>query len=302
MDSKVLVIDAAIAGISGDMFVGAAIDLGADEKATVKAMLSTRKFVAGCDDLKISVKDVVKHGFRAKQMVVSARERGRERRGSDLLTALEKACSYLSLSAGARRFAENSLTTLIRAESKLHGEEPDAVHLHEAGSIDTLVDVVGSAYALDDMDIFRDTRVVSMPIAVGGGPLTFSHGTLSSPGPAVLEIARERALAIVGGPREAELTTPTGIAILSSLVDECVDFYPSMRPTATGLGAGQRDLAGVPNVLRLTYGDAASHSPRERIALLETSLDDVTGEYLSHASQAMMEAGAKDVSIIPAVG
>ena len=284
------------------MLVSAAIALGADQEATVGAMLSTKEFLRGCEGLRITVRDVLKHGFRAKQTVVAAREAPRERKGRELLGALRKACSSQGLSPGAGRFAMDALTVLVRVEGRLHGEDADEVHLHEAGSIDTLVDILGTACALDGLGVFSDTRVVATPIAVGGGTFTFSHGTLSSPGPAVLEIAREHRLAIVGGPGQAELTTPTGIAMLASLVDECVGLYPSMTPTATGLGAGAKELPGAPNVLRLTLGETTSPGRTETVAVLETNLDDATGEYLSHASQSMMEAGAMDVIVIPAVG
>jgi uncharacterized protein (TIGR00299 family) protein len=295
------VIDATAAGISGDMMVSAAIDMGASKKAVLEAMLSTQKFLRGSSDLKITVNDVLKNGFRAKQTVVTAKENHPERSGKELSDALEDTCASLGLSKEGKTFAKNALRTLIDSESNLHGESPNKVHLHEAGSIDTLVDIIGSASALDELGVFHDTRIVYTPIAVGGGTFTFSHGTVTSPGPAVLEIAKEHRLRIIGGPVEMELTTPTGIAILSSLVQEHVRLYPSMSPIATGFGAGSRDLPALPNVLRLTLGDAASAEAQETIVVLETNLDDIPGEYLSHASELLMDAGAKDVTIVPVI-
>jgi uncharacterized protein (TIGR00299 family) protein len=116
----------------------------------------------------------------------------------------------------------------------------------------------------------------------------------------VLEIAKQQKLAIVGGPIEAEIATPTGVAMLANLADENVRFYPAMKPTAVGLGAGAKDLE-IPNVLRLTLGEPYSQLPLEEIAILETNLDDITGERLAYASETLIEAGAKDVSIIPTI-
>jgi len=138
-------------------------------------------------------------------------------------------------------------------------------------------------------------------VATGGGRLTFSHGTVPVPAPAVLEIARTHDLELLGGPIQGELSTPTGVAILANLANETAQFYPSMKPTAVGLGAGALELDGVPNILRITLGRAATPSITEPIMMLETNLDDITGEYLAHASEVLMEAGAKDVSITPVI-
>ena len=300
MQSRVLVIDSSVAGIAGDMLVAAAIDLGANQKATVDAMLSAKEHLRGCRRLEISVKNVVKHGFKAKHVSVEALETVHERRAGEMISALQDTLSSLSLSKEAKNFAAKSLKTLADAEGRLHDEKASKVHLHEAGSIDTLVDILGVAYALDDLGIFANTKVFATPIAVGGGTFSFSHGRVPNPGPAVLEIARQHKLAIVGGPVEAEIATPTGVAMLANLADENVKFYPAMKPLSVGLGAGTKDF-DIPNVLRLTLGEPYSHLPLEEIAILETNLDDITGEHLAYASETLIDAGAKDVSIIPTI-
>ncbi|MBI2126903.1 MAG: nickel pincer cofactor biosynthesis protein LarC [Thaumarchaeota archaeon] len=301
MQSRILVIDPSIAGISGDMVVSAAIDLGADQKRTVDAMLSAKKYVRGCSKLEIKVRDIVKQGFRAKHLVVDAKESVHERRASEMMEALKDSLSALGLSKSAEKFAINTLKTLADAEGRLHGENTGNVHLHEAGSIDTIVDILGSACAFDDLGIIDGARVLTTPVAVGGGSFSFSHGKVASPGPAVLEIAKQYKLPIVGGPVQAELATPTGVALLANLVDETIKFYPKMKPLAVGIGAGRRDFKTVPNVLRLTLGESISKMPAEEIAILETNLDDITGEHLAHASEVLMDSGAKDVTIIPSL-
>ncbi len=301
VQSRILVIDPSIAGISGDMIVSAAIDLGADQKRTVDAMLSAKKHVRGCSKLEIKVRNIVKRGFRAKHLVVDAKESVRERKASEMMGALKDSLSALGLSKSAEKFAIRTLKTLADAEGKLHGEDARNVHLHEAGSIDTIVDILGSACAFDDLGIFDDVRVFTTPIAVGGGSFSFSHGKVANPGPAVLEIAKQYKLPIVGGPVQAELATPTGVSLLANLVDETIKFYPMMKPLAVGVGAGRQDFKTVPNILRLTLGESNSKLPTEEIVILETNLDDITGEHLAHASEVLMDSGAKDVTIIPAI-
>ena len=141
------------------MLVAAAMDLGAHQKETVDAMLSAKKHLKGCSRLEISVKDVVKHGFKAKQVSVETLETVHERNADEMIGALRDALSSLSPSKAARNFAIKSLETLAGVEGKLHNEKPNKVHLHEAGSVDTLVDILGTTYALDDLGIFSDTRV-----------------------------------------------------------------------------------------------------------------------------------------------
>ena len=299
--SRVLVIDPSTAGISGDRLVAALIDLGADEKRTVEAMLATRDHLRGCYGLDISLEEILLGGFRAKRLLVKARESMAERKVGQLMRALKESCSKKGLSKEATDFAIRTLQTLSSAESKLHGGDPSKAHFHELGSVDTLVDIVGTACALDCLKLFDGVRIVSTPVATGGGRLTFSHGTLPVPAPAVLEIASAHGLELVGGPVEGELTTPTGMAILANLASETSHFYPPMKPVKVGLGAGTREYTGVPNLLRVALGRAVAPSVEEPIATLETNLDDVTGEYLAHAAEVLMEAGAKDVSIIPAI-
>jgi uncharacterized protein (TIGR00299 family) protein len=302
VQSRILVIDPSIAGISGDMIVSAAIDLGADQKRTVDAMLSAKKHVRGCSKLEIKVRDVVKQSFRAKHLVVNAKESVRERKASEMMESLKDSLSALGLSKSAEKFAISTLKTLADAEGKLHGEDTNNVHLHEAGSIDTIVDILGSACAFDDLGIFDDARVFTTSIAVGGGAFSFSHGKVANPGPAVLEIAKQYKLPIVGGPVQAELATPTGVSLLANLIDETTDFYPMMKPLAVGVGAGRQDFKTVPNILRLTLGESISKLPTEEIVILETNLDDITGEHLAHASEVLMDAGAKDVNVIFTIG
>lgn len=301
MSKRTLVIDPTIAGISGDMIVSAIVDLGADEKGTVDAMESVGRHLEGCKKVKAQFRDVTKNSFRAKYLNLNLEEDARERDYVSLEGALKDTQRELALSKAAEGFALRSLDLLFNAEASLHHQDVKTIHLHEAGSVDTLVDILGASFALDDLRLFNDTDIYSTPVAVGGGSLTFSHGTLSNPSPAVLEIARSCGIVIVGGPVNAETATPTGLAILGSLNTTALESYPRLRPLAVGIGAGTREFDGVPNILRITIGESLNLIIEE-IVVLETNLDDLTGEEVGYATERILEEGAKDVSVIPIMG
>ena len=214
---------------------------------------------------------------------------------------------------------------LGRAEASVHGTELGDTHFHEVGADDAIADVVGAVLLVDDLGV---DRVVTTPVAVGGGTVEMSHGVYPVPTPAVVEIAARSGLATVGGPVDRELLTPTGAAILGT-VAESVDAAPQLNATAVGYGAGDATLDRHPNVLRALVGDggerddaaeadradetdgshglpdAAAHGPTrgtltyDDVAVLETNLDDATPELLGGLQESLKRAGARDVSIVP---
>ena len=144
------------------------------------------------------------------------------------------------------------------------------------------------------------SKIYSTPVAVGGGTFKISHGIVSSPAPSTLAILQSKSFPFLGGPIEAELATPTGVSILVNLVDEVNRFYPPMAPLKIGYGAGTKDFEGLPAVLRLTLGQPLNNElVKDNIAVLETNIDDVSGEIVGHAVDRLLAEGAKDVSIIP---
>lgn len=298
--TRIAVVDCQIAGISGDMFVGALLDLGADAKKTVRSMELVKDYVEGCDSLKVIVNDVTRHGLRAKKVEVKAVEKFDHRTGIELTDALSKCLMKLKLSKDACNFAASTLETIIKAEARVHGEGVEDVHLHEAGSVDTLADIVGTATALEDLGIFKETKVYSMPVAVGGGLFRFSHGVVPSPAPATIEILRSEHFMVRGGPVEAELATPTGAALLVNLADTSTHTYPPLKPKLIGYGAGSKDFKETPNILRITLGEPLEYKfLSDEIFVLETNLDDVPGEVVGYTMDRLLGEGARDVSIIP---
>jgi uncharacterized protein (TIGR00299 family) protein len=287
-----------MAGISGDMVVGALLDLGPDIAEIVEAIKSVRNYMKGCKDIEVIIKEVARRGIRAKKVDVKA-DGVPEMMGSALIEATVSCAEELRISQEAKRFVSDSINTLVSAEAKIHGKSVNEVHLHEAGLVDTPAEIIGAAVALDELEFFS-AIVYSTHVAVGGGLFKFSHGTVSSPAPATIEILRSKGFPMIGGPIESELATPTGASLLVNLAREVIRFYPLMRPATIGYGAGERDFAETPNVLRITLGETLDyHLLRDEVSVLETNLDDVAGEVIGHTVDKLLQEGARDVSVIP---
>ena len=182
---------------------------------------------------------------------------------------------------------------LAEVEGAIHGVPPDDVHFHELGSLDTLVDVCGAFVLLEDLGV---ERVASSPLPFARGFVNAAHGVLPLPAPATLGLLEGAAL--VGVDTEAELVTPTGAAIASTVVEEW-GVLPPLTFEAVGYGAGTKDLPDRPNVVRVVLG-AEAPRPSGRVVLLETNLDDFPPELVPDAVERCFEAGALDVWTVPA--
>ena len=290
----VLVVDAQIAGISGDMLLSSLVHLGADSSKIINGVKQAVTFLPNSSINNLEFVKVNKGGIQATSLKLNITDDTDSRSGQDMTACITQTIESLQLSDSAKQFTKSCIADLINAESKIHGVLPNSVHLHEASSVDTIVDIVGCAIALDDLGIFGDV-VVSTPVAVGGKSVTFSHGVMSNPASAILEIFSKTSTNIVGGPADVELTTPTGAVLLVNLVTSHQKFYPTMNVDTIGYGAGSRDLDGMSNVLKLVRGNITDN--RDFINILETNLDDVSGELLGHLIDTLMSNGAVDVTI-----
>jgi len=234
----VFVIDAQIAGVSGDMLLCSLVNIGANRSKIIDGISNAERFCKGVKVKNIDFIEVKKKSLQATELLLEVDDDTRERKGIEMKEIIEKSLEKLQISEKAKTFAIKTIETLIRAESKIHGEPEDSVHFHEAASFDTIVDILGTAIALDDLSCFDDV-ILATPVAVGGGTVTFSHGISSNPAYAVLEIFRESGIITVGGNVKDELTTPTGASILVNLATECSEFYPPMKIQSVGYGAGK---------------------------------------------------------------
>jgi uncharacterized protein (TIGR00299 family) protein len=292
----VVVIDPQIAGISGDMLLCSLVDLGANKVKILDGIKLSNKFLSNSIIKQIDFKKIEKHGIEATALFLEIDENIHERKGIEIKKAIMDSTNEIGLSNRAKVFAESCIDTLIFSESQIHGLTIDLVHFHEASSIDTLIDIVGTAIAIDDLGMF-DEEIICMPIAVGGGNMTFSHGTMSNPASAVLEILKNSKLTIHGGQVKDELTTPTGASILVNLSKISMDYYPSMYVTSIGYGAGKKNFDEFSNVLKIVRGTQKNNFQLDSVKILETNVDDVSGEIIGNLIEKIMNKGAKDVSI-----
>jgi hypothetical protein len=293
-------IDAQTAGISGDMLLGALIDAGAELTSIQRVLDLIPHNFPRCESILLDAKEVKEHGFRACRVELTIAETPDETTALELVQAADTIANSSKLSKNAMSFAKNSIRILTEVESTLHGADISNVHLHEAGSADTLADVFGTAAACESLKVFEGT-VYSCPVAVGGGSVTFSHGTVSVPAPAVLEVARRYHVPILGGPANEELATPTGISMLASLASAFLERSPPMVPEKVGYGAGKKALASTPNILRVVIGQNEEQKfESEVVEVLETNLDDISGEIVGCTLQRILECGAKDAWVTSA--
>ncbi|WP_226038743.1 nickel pincer cofactor biosynthesis protein LarC [Natrinema sp. DC36] len=204
----------------------------------------------------------------------------------------------MDLEPAVERDALAIFELLGEAEASVHGEALEEIHFHEVGADDAIADVVGAAALLRDLE---PERVVTTPLATGGGTVSMSHGEYPVPTPAVVEIAERADWSLRGGPVDAELLTPTGAAILGHVADG-IDALPALELEASGYGTGGYDLDPHPNVLRVLVGSGEGRGElaKDDIAVLETNLDDATPEVLGGLQETLADAGARDVSILPA--
>ena len=296
----VLIIDAQIAGISGDMVLSSLVSLGANKSRIIEGIHTAEAFLENSKISNIDFASVQKNGKDATQLILQIDENVHERKATDVKNCIIESSKKVGLSESGLNFVMNTINTLISAESKVHGESESSVHFHEAASIDTVVDILGTAIALDDLNLFSD-EIVCSPVAIGGGTVTFSHGKTSNPAYAILEIFKDSEIIVQGGTITDELTTPTGASILVNLAKTCSEFYPPMKINSIGYGAGSKDFGEFSNVLKLVNGKTKINLVKDTVQILETNVDDVSGEVLGNMIEKIMSNGAKDVTITSAI-
>ncbi|MCG8650950.1 MAG: nickel pincer cofactor biosynthesis protein LarC [Pirellulales bacterium] len=280
-----------LSGISGDMTLGALIDLGAETQAIESAVRSM-----GLPEVSIRSSVVKKSGFRAVSVQIDHPPEHAHRHLHQIEAMID---SSSEIDAEARELAQRIFRQVAEAEAKVHGTTLEKVHFHEVGAIDSIADIVGTAVAMGQLGI---QRVMASPVPTGTGSITIAHGRVSVPAPATAELLR--GIPIACCEIEAELTTPTGAAILKATAGS-FGPVPSMTIDAVGYGAGTKDLPGQANVLRILLGqvEEASREPfplqSDRVTVLETNIDDSTPEQLADCAQRLMSGGALDVFQMP---
>ncbi len=299
---KLMVVDCSVSGVSGDMLLAALLDVGADKEVVKRAIERVPKFLDGCKEITFKLEEVYVDELKAKRVKIVAKDVVNSRSAVTLIDAVKECVSDLNLSNDAANIAINAIELLARAEANVHDEPIESVRLHELGMADTVADIIGVAAALDSLNLRRE-MIATTRLAVGGGVLKLSHGIFPAPAPVTLELLKVSGIPFSGGPVEGELATPTGVALLASMSSRVIQVYPPMSVEKIGYGAGSILHDGNPSVLRLLLGqEQETRGNVEEIMLLETNVDDVSGESLAYVADKLLSEGALDVNIIQAIG
>lgn len=267
-------------GISGDMTLGALVDAGVD-LAAIQAGIDS----LGLPSCKLTREEVKRKGFRATKVDVVHEPEHAHRHLHHITDMIDGS----ALTESQKELAKRIFTRLGEAEAKVHGTTIRKVHFHEVGAVDSIADIVGSAIGLDLLSV---DRIACSPIPTGTGHITIAHGRVAVPAPATAELLT--GIPLENSEIEAELTTPTGAAIVATVVDE-FGALPGLTIDAIGYGAGTRELETQANVLRLIVGTTPESHLADQVWVLETNIDDLAGELIGHCTTLLAESGALDV-------
>jgi pyridinium-3,5-bisthiocarboxylic acid mononucleotide nickel chelatase len=274
------------AGASGDMLLASLLDAGAQLPAVLEEL---KKLPLSGYEIKTA--RVMKRGISALDVTVAVEEKSQPHRHfSDIAKMLRE-------SGLSPKVLETSLavfTLLAQAEGKIHGRPPEKVHFHEVGAVDSIVDIVGIAAALENLGV---KAVYSSPLHVGSGTVRCAHGTIPVPAPATLEVLR--GVPVYSRGIEAELLTPTGASVLAVLAT--FGPMPAMHIKNCGYGAGKKDLE-IANIVRAVLGEASSAQSglrEEEAVILEANIDDLNPEIYGYVMEKLFAAGALDVYLSP---
>ena len=298
-------------GISGDMFLGAMIDLGVDA-AVLEAELAKlslggyqlhvgRKTKANIEGVKFDVHLLPAKGDEHSHEHGHSHSHSHDDNGHSHERNFADIQSLINASSLSGWVKEKSIAVFRRvavAEGKVHGMPPDEVHFHEVGAVDSIIDIVGGCIALE---LLGKPRVLAAPVTEGTGWVECAHGRFPVPTAATLEILGARGVAVNQCDEPHELVTPTGAALLAEFA-ESFGLMRGVTPERIGYGLGTRDMNTRPNVLRAVLGQAEAATEakpldweRDTVTVIETNLDDINAEHLGHFVETALEAGALDV-------
>jgi len=287
---KILFYDC-FAGISGDMNLGALVDLGVDP-----GYLSGELEKLNIEGFRLEVGRDIRKGISGTKVTVVVEHPENEKHRH--LSHIEQLINASSLSDAIKTKSLAIFNRVAEAEAKVHNIPKEEVHFHEVGALDSIADIVGAAICQEYLEV---DEIQASPVQLGGGFVKCAHGVMPVPAPATAEIVAD--MPVKTGLVEYEATTPTGAAILAATVDR---FVPGMDLVVhrTGYGIGQRD-GEIPNVLRVYLAGEKSGSvedvEEEEAMLLECNLDDMNPEWYSHVTELLFDAGAADVFMTPIV-
>ncbi len=280
-------------GISGDMFLGAMLDLGLDEE---EFLTELKKL--SLHDYEIEIKKALKGGITGTDVIIKTHEHHPHRGLKQIYEIIDGS----QLESGIKRKSKEAFYKLAVAEGSIHGKPPEEIHFHEVGAVDSIVDIVGACILLD---MLKPCQVYASSVNVGSGTVECAHGILPVPAPATMELLK--GVPVYAGQEPGEFTTPTGALLLSMFVDEFGAMPPGI-PEKSGYGLGKAERKS-PNVLRgvLLKGHCSISDTyttgldRDKIAVLEANIDDMNPELYEQAMESLFQKGALDVFLTPII-
>jgi pyridinium-3,5-bisthiocarboxylic acid mononucleotide nickel chelatase len=302
---KILYIDPSNSGISGDMLLASLLGLLEDPEAIIEELIEIQNYIKGVSKLKIELKKTFRHEIKVNHLKIDIIEEKSHRSVQNLKDSLNAFIQDKGFSQRAKEYANRVFQALVKAEAKVHDTLEEKVHLHELSSVDTLIDIIGVTKCLEKIGIFDSTfRIFCNIIPLGGGSIKGAHGLLPIPAPATIEILKNSKLRVKNGPIEEELVTPTGAALVANL--DCLPENKEFSIEKIVSSTGNKEFKDFLNILRIYIGtDQKSEDNLEKyieeITVLETDVDDVSGEVLGHFITKMKKKQILDIQIIPSL-
>ena len=275
----------AFSGLSGDMIVGAILDAGAEFDELERAVARL-----GLQGYRLGTRRKTASGIVALKFEVEVSEPQEERHLSEIRAMIERADLNPTVTANAISI----FAALGEAEAKVHRSTPEQVHFHEVGAVDSIIDIVGAAWGLDQLGV-QELLVSTLPM--GTGFAKSRHGIIPVPAPATLELLSGFPVRLNDGP--SEMVTPTGAAIVKALARPASSVIFDVE--RVGYGAGTKDFSDRPNVLRLMIGQEASGHRSDEVVEIAANIDDLNPQIYDHLSELLFAAGARDVTLTPTI-
>jgi len=305
---KLLYIDAENSGISGDMLLASLLGLTLYPDEILRELEELKEYLSGVSKLQIELASIKRSGILLNQLKIDLKESKDHRTSETLISALNKFIDAKDFSEAAGQYARNVLDSLIDAEAAVHGNLKGKIHLHELSSVDTLIDILGVTKVLDSIGGFeKDFQISCSRLPLGGGTIKAAHGSLPIPAPATTKILENSNITVFKGPIDSELVTPTGAALLTNLQPEILPYEISLKKVV--YSTGQKVFKDFLNILRLFYGEIEELSQIkeqhafgkyiEPITVIETDVDDVSGEVLGDFITNIQKENILDVQVIP---
>jgi len=310
---RILYLDLNNSGISGDMFLASLLGLVPEEaKKIIDDLIELKDYLPGVSKLDVRIIKISKSGIQLNQLKLEIKETKNHRSAKILKDSLNKYLNEKDFSKLAKKYANQVLDKLIHAEAEVHGELIENIHLHELSSVDTLIDILGVTAALDQINGFEEGfKVFCSKLPLGGGKVKTAHGLLAVPAPATLKILEKSNIVTFGGPIDSELVTPTGAALLTSLNPEFCQYLPDLIIKKSVYSTGQKEFKEFLNIMRIFYGEYQGFDITRKIdlmekytqevSIIETDVDDISGEILGNFINKLQNENILDIQIIPSI-